>query len=174
MPFVFETVYDRKALAAMCKALRKTVRRKHSRRSHIFGWIVMILGLLLTLPLGNENYEITGKNIFTWVILLVMFLVLLFEDQLNGFIAKKRMLKGTEKGTVTFLEEEFISETEVGTTHWNYDRILILAEDRRYITFVFSQNHAQCYDKLGLKEGELDAFRNFIEGVTNKKIAKIK
>lgn len=173
MPFVFETVYDRKALAAMVKALRKTVRRKHSRRSHIFGWVVMIFGLLLTLPLGNENYEVTGKNILTWVILAVLFFVLLFEDQLNGFIAKKRMLAGTEKGTVTFSEEEFISKTEVGTTHWNYEKIAMIAEDRRYITFVFSFNHAQCYDKEGLKEGELDAFRNFIEGVTGKEIIRI-
>ena len=134
----------------------------------------MILGLFLTLPLGNENYEVTGKNIFTWVLLGVMFLVLLFEDHLNGFIAKKRMLKGTEQGTVTFLPDEFVSETAVGTTHWNYEKIALIAEDKRYITFIFSFNHAQCYDKQGLKEGTIDAFREFIQKTTGKEIIAIK
>jgi len=41
MEFKFETAYDQKALSAMARGLRKTVRLKKSRRSHIIGWVVM-------------------------------------------------------------------------------------------------------------------------------------
>ena len=67
MEFCFETDYTTKALAAMAKALRKTVRKKHSRRSHNFGWIVFFLGLLLALPIG-ENASIEPKDILTFAV----------------------------------------------------------------------------------------------------------
>lgn len=39
MEFTFDTVYDQRAVTAMAHGLRKTIRKKHSRRSHIFaGW----------------------------------------------------------------------------------------------------------------------------------------
>ena len=47
MEFTFETSYNQKALTTMARALRKTVRKKRSRRSHILGWIVMIMGAFL-------------------------------------------------------------------------------------------------------------------------------
>ena len=34
--FTFETAYNQKAMTTMARALRKTVRKKHSRRSRIF------------------------------------------------------------------------------------------------------------------------------------------
>ena len=43
MKFTFETEYNTKTMSVMAKALRKTIRKKHSRRSHIFGWIVSAL-----------------------------------------------------------------------------------------------------------------------------------
>ena len=62
MEFKFETAYNQDALTAMAKALRKTIRKKRSRRSHIFGTIVIALALFLTLPFGNEVYVITAKR----------------------------------------------------------------------------------------------------------------
>ena len=47
MEFTTATDYDMKTLTAMAKALRKTVRKRKSRRAHIFGWIVVLLGTLL-------------------------------------------------------------------------------------------------------------------------------
>lgn len=35
MEFAFETEYGQKATATMARTLRKTLRRKHNRRSHI-------------------------------------------------------------------------------------------------------------------------------------------
>lgn len=47
MEFQFETRYDQKGLTALARALRKTIRKKRSRRSHIFGWCIVALAILL-------------------------------------------------------------------------------------------------------------------------------
>lgn len=43
MEFTFQTIYNQKELTTMARALRKTLRKKKSRRSHVFGWIAVIL-----------------------------------------------------------------------------------------------------------------------------------
>ena len=56
MGFRFEIDYDRKALTALCWALRLSVRKKHSRRTRIFGLCVMIVGILI-IALSLKNQE---------------------------------------------------------------------------------------------------------------------
>ena len=46
MELTFETTYNQKAMTTMARALRKTVRKKHSRRSQILGWLITVLALL--------------------------------------------------------------------------------------------------------------------------------
>ena len=174
MEFVFETTYNQKALTTMAKGVRKTARKKRTKRSHIFGWIVIALALLLTLADIKDGIEFTANRIITLVAALVIFIVLIFEDKINGYVARKRMLPGTEKSKATFTEEGFHSETEVGKTEWNYDRVLILAETKDYFIFVFSSSHAQVYDKNNLSGGTVDEFRKFICERTGKAMTTIK
>ena len=63
MEFKFETAYNQEAITVMAKALRKTVRKKRSHRSHIFGVLVIILALLLTLPLGVKHLFLISKQL---------------------------------------------------------------------------------------------------------------
>ncbi len=174
MEFIFETIYNQKAMTAMAKGIRKTARKKRTKRSHIFGWIVIALAVLLTLADIKDGIEFTANKIITLVAALVIFIVLIFEDRINGYVARKRMLPGTEKSTVKFVEEGFFSETEVGKTEWNYDRVLILAETKDYFIFVFSSSHAQVYDKNNLSGGTVDEFRKFICERTEKTMTTIK
>ncbi len=169
MEFTFETEYNAKALAAMAKGLRKTIRKKHSRRSHIFGWIVTVLGILLVIA----DFALDFRTVITSLAILMIFLVLLFEDRINGWVAKKRLLPGTEKATAVFTEEEFVSTTEVGTTQWRYDKILLLGETADYFVFIFSMSHAQVYDKRSITGGTAEEFRGFIEERTGKKVQAI-
>ena len=172
MEFIFETTYNQKALTAMAKGLRKTARKKRSKRSHIWGWIVIAIAILLTLADINSGFAVTANKIITWLATLVILIVLLFEDKINGYVARKRMLAGTEKSKAVFSEEGFSSETEVGKTEWNYDRILMLAENKDYFVFIFSANHAQVYDKSNISGGTVDEFRKFICERTEKTIVK--
>lgn len=172
MEFTFQTAYNQKACTAMARALRKTVRKKRSRKAHVFGWIVLLLGLLLTIYSIMESGELRFKNIVTALVILCMILVLIWEDALNGCLARKRMLKGTGLVQAVFGEEGYLSETELGKSEWKYDKIAGLAETKDYFVFIFSQNHAQVYDKAGLTGGSASGFKAFIENKTGKQMQK--
>ncbi len=172
MEFRFDTKYDAKALTSMARALRKTLRKKRSRRTHIWGWIVIVLGLLVSLPLGER--EITMSSVVTWVALAVMLAVFLFEDRLNGKIAGKRMLAGTERTETVFTEERYTSVSALGKSEWNYGNIKVVAENAGYFVFLFSENHAQVYDKSTISGGTVEEFREFIAGKTGAGVVRLK
>jgi len=173
MEFKFETAYDQDAVTAMAKAIRKTARKKRSRRSHILGVIVIALALLLTLPLGDKEFVIDFKTVVTWLVAAILFFTLIFEDKLNGYIARKRMLPGLQKATVTFKAEGYHSETEIGSSEFKYSTIMLLVETANYFVFVFSQNHAQVYDKKSMTGGTMEEFRAFMKSATGKEIQNI-
>ncbi|MBP3633182.1 MAG: YcxB family protein [Oscillospiraceae bacterium] len=173
MEFTFTTQYDLNACIAMAKGVRKTTRTKRSRRAHIIGWILVILVALLSLPTRGEAYAITSNRIVSWIAALAIIVVFCFEDRINGAIAKRRTLPGLISSTTTFREDGYYSETEVGTSQFKYDNILAIAESDRYFIFVFSQNHAQVYDKSSLSGGDTAGFCAMIEEKTGCKIQKI-
>ena len=170
MEFQFATAYNQEAVTALAKTLRKTARKKRSRRSHIFGVLVMILAILLTLPLGDKVFVLDFKTVVTWLAAAMIFFALIFEDRLNGYIARKRMLPGLAKATTTFKAEGYYSETEIGASEFKYNTIVALAETERYFVFIFGQNHAQVYDKQSITGGTMEEFREFITTVTGKNI----
>lgn len=172
MNFTFETVYNQKALTAMAKAVRKTMRAKHSRRSHIFGSIIAVVGAaFVAKDIVNSAFEMSSFATLVAVIILVA--ALIFEDKMNAYFAGKRAMQGTQNVKITFNEEGYISETQAGTTHWKYDNIAQLARTGDYIAFVFSANHAQVYDTKCLTGGTVQQFLEFIEQKTGKKMQSI-
>ena len=172
--FTFETTYNQKAMTTMARALRKTVRKKHSRRSHIFGWIITVLALLLILPIGERTFTLDFRTVLTLIAILVIVVALLFEDQINGYIARKRMLPGTAFALCTFGEDGYVSETKAGKTEWKYDNIETIAETKDYFVFLFGKNHAQVYDKNSLQGGSIEEFRTFLVKKTEKEFWSVK
>ncbi len=170
MEFCFDTVYDQKALGVMAKALRKTLRKKRSRRSHIFGVILAVLCVLLAFA---NLPAFSFRNGVTLLVGIVLVVTLLFEDALNGYIARRRMLPGLSKSVCTFTEEHYTSSTEVGESVFPYENISALAEDKQYFVLIFSPNHAQIYDKRTLTGGSAEEFRSFIERRCGKTFANI-
>jgi len=173
MEFRFETVCSQKAAAAMAKALRKTVRRKRSRRVHVFGWAAAALGLLLTLPLDGGRFSVGPRTAVTWAAVLVMAAALLFEDSINGYMARRRMLAGTERVQTAFREDGYTAASEIGKTEFRYESASLVAETGDYFVFVFSQSHAQVYDKASLSGGTAEEFRGFIERKTGRSVVKV-
>ena len=84
MKYTFETLYNQEALTIMAKCLRKTVRRKKSKRSHFFGWIVVILAVILSVASDAESFAIDFKKVITWATALAIVVSFIFEDWLNG------------------------------------------------------------------------------------------
>ena len=145
MEFRFETQYTAKTMAVMARALRKTIRKKRSRRS----------------------------TVITLAAAAVILFALLFEDRINGYVASKQLLPGMEKAVTVFSEGGFTSTTDVGTTEWKYDKIAMLAETAGFFVFIFSASHAQLYDKQHLQGGTAEEFRHFIEQQTGKPVQQI-
>lgn len=173
MEFTFETVYDQKTVTAMVRALRKTQRKKRSRRSHIFGGIVIVLGLLLAI----SDFANAKADIGTWVTLvtiLVLPAVLVWEDAINAALARKRTLPGLMHIHAVFAEESYRTETEMGNTEWFYENILSIVELPEYFVFLFSKNHAQIYPKTAMTGGTPENFRSFIAEKTGKEILFVK
>ena len=116
MNFKFNTEYNLTALTAMAKTLRKTVRKRKNTASRIFGCVVIVLALILIIPFGDERFVLNFNRIITLAAAIVILAVLLFEDKINAYFAKKRMIKGTDTAESIFEENEFISETELATS----------------------------------------------------------
>ena len=135
--------------------------------------IVIILAVLLTLPLGDKEFVLNFKTVITWIAAVIIFLTLIFEDKINGYVARKRMLPGLEKAYVTFKEDSFYSETEIGSSEFKYSAIMLLAETENYFVYIFSQSHAQIYSKKSIEGGTIEEFREFIKGVTGKEIESV-
>ena len=112
--------------------------------------------------LGVASIILWGPKVLTITAIVVIILVLLFEDRLNAWVAMKRMLKGMEKARSDFYEDRYVSVTDIGTTEWNYDRIKAIAEDKDYFIFIFSESHTQAYDKRKMSGGTDLDFREFL------------
>ncbi len=174
MEFTFDTVYDQKAMTAMARVLRKTIRAKHSRRSHLFGGLVVLLGLWFSWPFGEEGVVISGRTVFTWVVLLLLLAALLWQDRLNGFLALKRTLPGLTRAHTVFASEHYRSITDVGSSEFPYTNILMLVETKEYFVLIFGKDHAQIYDKSSLSGGTSEEFRHFMEEKTGKTMQILK
>ena len=170
MEFIFDTMYDKQALTAMARALRKTMRKKSSRRSHIFGVLVIVLVLMLCAASG---FELSFRNFINLLVAAVMIIALIWEDRLNGYFAGRKMLPGMKRSVTTFKEDGYHSHTELGDSDFPYANIKGLAETKDHFVLLFSRNHAQIYDKRGLA-GNASQFRKFIEEKTGCVIEYVK
>ena len=173
MEFMFDTAYDQKALTAMARTLRKTLRKKRSCRSHIFGGAVVIAGLLLSLPWESGAFSPEPKTILTWLVILLMIAVFIWEDRINGYFAGRKILPGTGRASSVFQADSYHSTTEIGETAFRYESIKLIAETPDYFVFVFSKSHAQIYDKRSISGGTTEDFRKFIEERTGMHMVSV-
>lgn len=174
MGIQFETDYNMETLTAMAKGLRKTVRRKRSSRVHIFAAVVLVLGILTILATVAGGEPLGASGVVTLLALLVVILATVFEDRLNAWFARKRLLPGTEHAAATFEEDGYVSATGVTESRFSYAQIVAVAETARYFVFALSSHHTQAYDKRTIRGGSVEDFRAFIAEKTGKLVEKIK
>ena len=174
MEFQFETRYDQKGLTVLARALRKTVRKKRSRRSHIFGWCVVALAVLLIAAQRLLGEPWTLRDTLNCGVGVIMIAILLTEDSVNAFFAQKKLLPGTAFAKCVFTEESYTSMTEAASTEFHYKAVRQVCETADYFVLLFSGRHGQIYDKASLSGGTAEEFRTFITEKTGKPMAYIK
>ncbi len=174
MEFHFTTVYDRACLTAMAKALRKTVRRRHSRRTNLFGYLLIAFVLLMWLPIFAGRRSADFGDIVSLIAIIFVAAVLWKEDSINALLAGKRMLPTSRRAEATFTETGYRSVTEAATTEWTYENMTLAAicDVGDYVVFALNKTLAQAYDKRTLTGGSIDEFYRFIEEKTGKTVKK--
>jgi len=173
MEFRFETVYNHESLTAMARALRKVLRRKKSTIMRIFGLIVFAAGVYISTPLSGAAFKFEVRSLLSYIALILIFITSVWEDGINGFMAKKRLRPGTEEVLAIFDDEGYETKTEVENFRWVYQRINYLAETKYFFVLIFDQNHAQVFDKDELTGGTEDEFREFICKKTGKTMKSV-
>ena len=169
MEFTCHTTYDQKALTAMARVVRKTVRAKRSRMIRVWAWV--IIGLLaVSLWLSWGNIWQTAANC---AVIAALLLINWKEDALNAFFAKRKALPGTDCADTTFFPDCFLVKTAAAESKWQYDKILALAETVEYLVLVMGKNYALAVEKATLAGGSLPGFRRFLEEQSGQNIQNI-
>ena len=171
MEFQMHTTYDRPAMTAMARAVRKTVNRKRTRFIHIWMYAVFLLGILCAIPLDGT---LTSSNIICALVAFFMLAARILEDFLDGWIAYRYILPGTEQVEATFTAEHYCTRSQISTTKWSYETVAAIVESPRYFVFILSQKYAQIYDKTTLTGGSCEQFRALLETAAGKSILFIK
>ena len=175
MEFHFTTVYDRACMTAMAKALRKTVRQKHSRRTSVFGWALVLFVIALWLPIVTGRRSADFGDIVSLIAIIFVSVVLWKEDSLNAFFAQKRMLPTSRRAEASFTDSGYRNVTDAAVTEWSYENIPLAAicDVGDYVVFALNKTFAQAYDKRTLTGGSIEDFYRFIEQKTGRHVVKI-
>ena len=168
MNFICQSLYRQKELTALSRAMRKTVRRKSDRNIQVLEWGSIALGIAVVL---------TTKQ--TWVrwldsaAILLLLVVLVWGDAINGFAARMMVPKGEETVTISFSPEGYTVESGASVTQWSYEQVLALAETQDYILLVQGPKEGEICKKAALQGGTLEEFRNFLQEKTHKNILNV-
>ena len=173
MEFTMESRYGKKTLADMSRVLRKTTRKKSNRRSMIWAWVVLLLNLLFFLLPGEDGFIWDWKRVLNGIAALLMIFVVLRQDAINGFFARKHMLKGNGYSKVTFGEEGYTSSTENAMTQWNYQALAAIGETEENLVFILDKRYAQAWEKDSLEGGTMEQLRQFLTEKTGLPITRI-
>lgn len=87
MKFTIQTNYTARRMVTMARVLRKTVRKKHSRRSHLFGWIILLCAGAVSVRHLIKGDAMDTSQLLVWIAFVLLLVTLLWEDQINGYLA---------------------------------------------------------------------------------------
>ena len=168
---VIQTTIDRKAMTALAKMSRKTLRQGRSRPVRTLAWFVVALEIFLTVVYirgGESGWPINA--------LLAAFMLgcLLGEDQVNGAVGLRQVLPNSREVNATFKNDSFyVHRTQAAESWLPYREIKAVCETKEYFALLQSRNHGHIYDKNGFSWGTPEEFRAIIQQTTGLKIQKV-
>ena len=160
--YVVRTTVDRRAMTALARAARKTLRRRRSRLVHTFG--MAVTAVMLVLALGNW---MIGDR--TWWLNLALALLMLVVT-VNGLAGLRQVQPGSREVTAEFTGEHYVHQTGTAVSLWQYDKVQAVCETGEYFILLLDSRHGQVYAKEGFTRGTPMAFRDFISRKTGKLI----
>ena len=169
---VIQTTLDRRAMTALARAVRKTLRRGRNGPVRMLAWFVVLVESFLTavyLRGGQEGWQI---NVLLGLIMLVC---ILGEDWVNGAIGLRRTAPEEREVNAAFQDDRcYVCRSQGGERWWPYSQIRVAVETRDYFALLLDRKHGQVYDKKGFTWGTEEEFRALIQKKTGLKIQAVR
>lgn len=166
MEFTFDMNYNQKAMTAMAKAIRKGLQEEQDKKSKIIGWVFVALTVLILLFSKNFGW----MQIVASVIITVFAAYLIWQDQVNGYFAMKKLPEKMRTGKWLFREDGYFSDSEAGESDYSYQNIFMMVESQGYMILVFHEGKAQIIDLSTIQGGTAADFRKLLRRQTNLSI----
>ena len=169
---VIQTTIDRRAMTALAKMTRKTVRRGRNGPVRLMAWFVVILEAYLTFIYIRAGLEGWLVNVLLGGIMLGC---ILSEDRVNGAIGLKKLSPGELEVNTAFQEDScYVCRSRDGERWWPYSEIMMAVESGDYFALLLDRKHGQVFDKKGFTWGTMEEFRELIRKKTGLKIQYIR
>lgn len=172
MTLVIQTAIDQRAMAALARVNRKTLRRGSSFPVRTLAWFVTALEAFLTviyLRNGHAGWPVNA------LLGLFMLACLLLEDWINGAVGLRQIQPDSRSVNAVFQEEScYICRTQAGEKRWPYSQIKLAAETEDYFVLLLDRFHGQVYEKKGFSWGTPDDFRALIQKKTGRKVQRMR
>lgn len=169
---IIQTTVDQRAMTALARANRKTLRRGRSSPVRTLAWLVVALEGFLTavyLRGGQKDWPVNA------LLGLLMLGCLLLEDRVNGALGLRRIPAAGREVNASFQEDScYVCRSQAGEEWHPYSQIRAAAETEDYFVLLLGRGRGQAYDKKGFTWGTPDEFRALIQKKTGLKIEKIR
>ena len=169
MELTFEMNYNQKAMTAMARAIRTGLQEEQDRKSKIIGWGFVALTVLILLM--SESFG--WMQIVACVIIAGFAAYLIWQDQVNGWLAMKKLPEKMRTGTWLFREDGYFSDTEAGESDYSYENIFLIVESGDYMILVFHEGAAHIIDMSTIQGGTAADFRKLLRRQAKLTIQKV-
>lgn len=169
MEFTFDMNYNQKAMTVMARAIRKGLQEEQDKKSKIIGWVFVALTVLILLFSDSFGW----MQIAACVIIACFAAYLVWQDQVNGYFAMKKLPEKMRTGKWLFREDGYFSDTEVGESDYSYENIFMMVESQGYMILVFHEGKAHVIDLSTIQGGIAADFRKLLRRQTNLTIQEV-
>ena len=169
---IIQTTINQRAMTALAKMTRKTVRRGRNGPVRLMAWFVVLLETYLTVIYIRAGLGGWQMNLLLGGIMLAC---ILGEDWVNGAIGLRRTAPEEREVNAAFQDDRcYVCRSQAGERWWLYSQIRVVVETRDYFALLLDRKHGQVYDKKGFTWGTEEEFRALIQKKTGLKIQVVR
>lgn len=169
---VIQTTIDRRAMTALARMTRKTVRRGRNGPVRMMAWLVVALESWLVYISVRHGLGGWGVNALLGGVMLAC---LLSEDWINGTIGLHRLSPGELEVNTAFQEDScYVCRSRDGERWWPYSEIMTVVETKDYFALLLDRKRGQVFDKRGFTWGNPEEFRALIRKKTGLNIQTVR
>ncbi len=168
---VIQTTINQRAMTALARATRKTVRRGRNGPVRLLAWFIVLLeGFLTAIYIrgGLDGWQVNA------LLGSIMLACILSEDWVNGAIGLRRTPPDSREVNTAFQDEScYVCRAQSGEAWWPYQQVMAAIEMKDYFVLLLDRKHGQVFDKRGLTWGSPEELRDLIRKRTGLKMQRV-